>query len=307
MNYQEVIRHPDHDIVEFKRVPDQYSYREKAIDRALAENGFNGCYGDFSALAARGGLLRPLEGGTYRIDWEMYDDLAACKYGEHASNLGAMIAYNKGRDYNIPAFTVEPVSVDELQDQARYSGLPELPRHSRSHALNMRSVAREVAAGMGRPFEDVNLIVVHLGSGISVACFSGGKMIDVSNPNNEGPFSLERSGSLPVLDLAGLCFSGIYSREEITAKITRTGGIYAYLGTKDFKVVEAMVDDGDLQARRIVQAMCYQVAKEVGAMSAVIRGMVDGIILTGGIAHSGLVVDEIAARVSFLGKSRPDS
>ncbi|MCL6611665.1 MAG: butyrate kinase [Peptococcaceae bacterium] len=296
--WQTGIRHPDEELGLFERVADQYRYRLEAVERALAESGhaLNG----FDALAARGGLLKPLEGGTYLIDREMLNDLAECKYGEHASNLGAVIASSLAEKYGLPAYIVDPVSVDEFHDPARFSGLPELPRVSKSHALNMRAVAREAASLKGIPPDWINLVVAHLGSGISVAAFARGKMIDVNNANNEGPFSLERCGGLPSLDLVNLCYSGKYTGEEMAARIVKTGGIYAYLGTRDFAGVEEMVAGGDEKARRVVEAMCYQVAKEIGAMSTVLQGRVDGIVLTGGMAHSRLVVDEITARVSFI-------
>ncbi|MFZ5633775.1 MAG: butyrate kinase [Bacillota bacterium] len=296
--YQSTVRHPDEETARFRGVVEQYRYRMEAIERALAGGGRD--VAGFTALAARGGLLRPLAGGTYLIDREMYSDLRQCRYGEHASNLGAIIAYNLSKTHNIPAYTVDPVSVDEFHDLARFSGLPELPRVSKSHALNMRAVAREAASILGIPVDGINLVVAHLGSGISVAAFARGRMTDVNNANNEGPFSLERCGGLPSLDLVGLCYSGKYTAGEMAAKLTRTGGIYAYLGTRDFSRVEAMACRGEGQARQVVRAMCYQVAKEIGAMSTVLYGRVDGIVLTGGMAHSKLVVDEITARVSAI-------
>lgn len=290
------VRHPDDKINSFKRVAHQYEYRLLAVEEALSRNGHS--MADFSALAARGGLLRPLEGGTYLIDSEMVSDLTACRYGEHASNLGAIMAYNLAGKYGIGAYTVDPVSVDEMHDPARYSGLPEIPRVSQSHALNLRAAAREAACRAGVPLDRLNLIVVHLGSGISVAAFEKGKMIDVNNANNEGPFSIERCGGLPSTGLARLCYSGSFSQEEMIRKLNRTGGIFAYLGTRDFGQVETMVREGNHQARKVVLSMCYQVAKEIGAMWAALCGRVDGIVLTGGMAHSAMVVDEIAARVS---------
>lgn len=296
--WQSAVRHPDGDLGRFGRVTEQYRYRMQAILDALGGSGHN--IAGFTALAARGGLLRPLAGGTYLIGREMYEDLASCKYGEHASNLGGIIAFNLGKEHNIPAYTVDPVSVDELHDLARFSGMPELPRISKSHALNMRAVAGEAASITGIPRDRIGLVVAHLGSGISVAAFSRGRMIDVNNANNEGPFSMERCGGLPSLDLAALCYSGKYNREEMAAKIIKKGGVYAYLGTRDFGRVEAMVEEGNKIARQVVKAMCYQVAKEIGAMSTALLGRVDRIVLTGGMAHSRLLVDDITARVSFI-------
>ncbi|MHB8916776.1 MAG: butyrate kinase [Desulfocucumaceae bacterium] len=296
--FAEVIHHPDKEISRFKRVLDQYGYRMQAIEQALADSGQ--MLEGLAALASRGGLLRPLKAGTYLIDWERCRDLKECRFGEHASNLGAVIAYSMAERYGIPAYTVDPVSVDEFSDLARFSGLPELPRTSKSHALSMRAVAREAARIKGLPPDSLNLVVAHLGSGISVAAFDRNKMVDVNNANNEGPFSLERCGGLPSLDLVALCYSGRYTEEEMTEKIIRTGGIYAYLGTREFPRVEQMAMDGNGLARQVVRAMCYQVAKEIGAMSTVLNGRVDAILLTGGMAHSRLVVDEITHRVGHI-------
>ena len=296
--FQATIRHPDTEIARFKGILDQYQYRLQAVKKALADSGYD--MAEFSAIAARGGLLRPLAGGTYLINEEMCNDLIECRYGGHVSNIAAIMAYNLGKTHNIPGYIVDPVTVDEFHDLARFSGLPELPRVSRSHFLNMRAVAREASLLTGISFNDIKLIVVHLGSGISVASFSGGKMIDVSDPNREGPFSIERCGAIPSLDLVALCYSGAYTEKEMKEKITRAGGIYAYLGTKDFSRVEAMIVGGDEQAGRVVRAMCYQVAKEIGAMSTVLYGKVDRIALTGGMSNSKLMVDEISARTRSI-------
>lgn len=292
------IAHPLAEIQQFKSVSGQVAYRRKALIDTLEQKGCD--LPGLAALVARGGLLKPLAGGVYFIDRPMYDDLVANRYGEHASNLGGVIAFELAAELGIPAYTVDPVSVDEFAEVARFSGLAGLPRKSQSHALNMKAQARRVAESLGRPYNEVNLITVHLGSGISVAPHHRGRMVDVNNANNEGPFSLERSGTLPALGLAGLCYSGRYQEKEMAALLTRQGGIYSYLGTRDFKEVEEMVARGAEQARRVVEAMCYQVAKEIGAMAAVLAGEVDRIILTGGMAFSNLVTSEISRRVSFI-------
>lgn len=297
---QKAIHHPDEEIAGFDSIFGQYGYRLKIIEKVLAENGCPPS--GLSAIAARGGLLKPLKGGTYRIDEKMCRDLEECRYGEHASNLGAVIAYNLGKAFGIPAYVVDPVTVDELHAPARFSGLPEIPRASRSHALNIRAVAREASQAAGISFEKIRLIVAHLGSGTSVAAFKDGRMIDVSDPNNEGPFSVERCGALPSSGLVSLCYSGKYTEKRMIARITKEGGLYAYLGTKDFNRVEAMVREGHKSAAEVVSAMCYQIAKEIGAMSTVLRGEVDAIVVTGGMANSNLVVDEISARVSAIAK-----
>ncbi|MFZ5647438.1 MAG: butyrate kinase [Bacillota bacterium] len=296
--FQANVRHPDEEINRFERVVDQYRYRLEAIESTLYQNGYS--MSGINAIAARGGLLKPLAGGTYLVDSEMLDDLTACRFGEHASNLAAIIAYNLGKTRGIPAYTTDPVSVDELHCLARYSGLPELPRVSQSHALNMRAAAREASSRNGAPLDSINLVVAHLGSGISVAAFERGKMIDVNNPNNEGPFSIERCGGLPSYRLARLCYSGRYTEKQLVNMLIRTGGVYGYLGTRDFGAVEKMVLEGNRRAGEVVRSMCYQVSKEIGAMSAALCGQVDNIVLTGGMSNSRLVVDEITSRVSYI-------
>lgn len=296
--WKENITHPLAEIRQFKTIVDQVEYRRKALFDTIREKGCS--LSEISAIVARGGLLKPLAGGVYLIDRDMYDDLASGKYGEHASNLGGVIAFQLARELGIPAYTVDPVSVDEFEDEARFSGLPELPRKSQAHALNMKAVARKVAESLGKPYNEVNLITAHLGSGISVAPHRRGRMVDVNNANNEGPFSLERCGTLPVLGLAALCYSGNYTHQEMTDLLTKKGGIYSYLGTKNFREVEDLVARGNVAARRVVEAMCYQVAKEIGGMAAVLAGEVDRIVLTGGMAFSSLVTGAISLKVSFI-------
>jgi butyrate kinase len=296
--FQANIRHPEEELTGLRGIFEQYPHRLSVIEKTLENNHYN--IKDFDALAARGGILRPLDGGVYLVNEEMCNDLKSCKYGEHVSNLAAVIAYDLGNMYNIPSFIVDPVSVDEFHSLARFSGLPELPRISLAHILNIRAAARETSRLMGIPFEKLRLVISHLGSGISVAAFSGGKMIDVNNANNEGPFALERAGTLPSLHLIKLCYSGVFTEKEMTEKIIKTGGIYAYLGTKDFSKVESMIREGDEFAELVAKAMCYQVAKEIGAMSTVLCGDVDRIVLTGGMANSRFVIEEIAARVGKI-------
>lgn len=253
-----------------------------------------------SALVVRGGLLKPLASGTYVVDDAIYDDLATARYGWHASNLGAMIALPLGQSLGIPVYTVDPVTVDELAPPARYSGLQGVPRLSMSHALNMKATARLAAMAAGKAYEEINLIIAHLGSGISVSAHLLGQMVDVNNANEEGPFSLERCGTLPALALVRLCYEGSHSREEMIRLLTTKGGIYSYLETKDFAAVEKAVNDGSLEARQVVEAMAYQVAKEIGAMAAVLNGAVESIVLTGGMANAQFLVSMIKSKVSFI-------
>jgi len=292
------IDHPVSQIQTFDRVGDQYEYRIGHVLKLLEEKGTP--LDSFNGVVGRGGLLEPLVGGTYLVDQYLHDILKNAPGGEHASNLGGIIAFHLGQKINVPVYIVDPVSVDEMEPVARLSGLPELPRLSQSHALNMKAVARKVAHKIGKAYHEVNLIVAHLGGGISVAPHRKGKMIDVNNANNEGPYSIERCGTLPAYQLVKLCYSGKYTEKEVLTKILKEGGIFAYLGTKDAREAEKLMDEGDLYAKIILEGMCYQVAKEIGAMATVLAGEVDHIVLTGGLAHSAFITEEIIRRVSFI-------
>lgn len=295
---QHVIRHSQLELSQFSSVMEQDEFRSKSVLMFLEDQGIR--LDQLSAIVVRGGLLRPVQGGVYRVDAAMLEDLTRCQYGCHASNLGAVMALPLAEKLGIPAFTVDPVTVDELAEPARLSGLQGIPRLSMSHALNMKAAARSAAAHMGKEYEQVNLVVVHLGSGISVSAHRRGRMVDVNNANNEGPFSLERSGTLPALALIGLCFEGKYNRQDMIELVTAKGGLYSYLGTKDFKEVEIRVKEGDDRAKLVVESMAYQVSKEIGAMAAVLEGQVDRVVLTGGMAHSHLLTDLVREKVSFI-------
>ena len=296
--WKQTLEHPAGEIRTFARITDQYPYRTEAILETLKGRGFR--LEQFSAVVGRGGLLKPLTGGTYQVDEYLVNELHDAPGGDHASNLGGIMAYHLGKSVNIPAYIVDPVSVDEMEPQARLSGHPELPRISLSHALNMKAVARKVAAQLGKAYHEINLVVAHLGGGISVVPHRRGKMIDVNNANCEGPFSPERCGTLPSRLLVKLCFSGRYNEKEMMTLLNKEGGIYAYLGTKDVREAERRMAQGDDQARLVLEAMCYQVAKEIGAMSAALAGEVDRVVLTGGIAYSDFITGEIIKRVSFI-------
>ena len=293
-----VLRHSDREGRGFSDWSGEAALRRSAIENFLRENRIE--MPALSALVVRGGLLKPMPAGVYRVDQDMINDLTACRYGRHASNLGGMIAYPPARERGIPVYTVDPVTVDEFESPARYSGLKGLTRLSMSHALNMKAAARQVAAGLGRAYHDLNLVVAHLGGGISVSAHKKGRMVDVNNANNEGPFSAERCGTLPALGLIDLCFSGRYTKDTMVEQVTSLGGIYSYLGTKDFEAVEAKIAAGDEAALQVVEAMAYQVAKEIGAMAAVLEGRVDRVVLTGGMAHSALMTGLIEKRVGFI-------
>lgn len=292
------VEHHGEELKEFPKVADQYEYRLSILLQILKEEGISP--ESFSAVVGRGGLLRPMAGGTYEVNDLMKQDLIHAVRGEHASNLGGLIADDFGKRYGIPAFIVDPVAVDEMDHVARLSGLPDIERNCLSHALNMKAVARKVVAKFGKPYEACNLIVAHLGSGISVAPHKKGRMIDVNGAMEEGPFSPERCAGLPATQLMTLCYSGKYTQKEIADKLHRQGGMYAYLGTKDVREAEKRATEGDKLAEQVLEAMAYQVAKEIGAMSAVLEGDIDCIILTGGIAYSEFITERITRRVKFL-------
>jgi len=295
---KKIIQHSVSDLQNFIQIFDQYHYRLELILTSLREEGV--ALDSLKAVVGRGGILKPLSGGTYQINTQMVADLKLAERGEHASNLGAVMAFDIAEKLKIASYIVDPVSVDEMTAVARFSGMPELPRISLSHALNMKAVARKAAQQLGRRYEEVHFIVVHLGTGISVSPHKNGLMIDVNNAMEEGPFSPDRSGGLPASQLVRLCYSGQYSYQELKRKINGQGGVYAYLGTRDMREVEALADQGNKLAAETLEAFCYQVAKEIGAMATVLEGQVDRIILTGGMAFSGKIVAQISKRVQFI-------
>jgi butyrate kinase len=290
----------DHDadiLKAFPSVHSQFDFRKEAIERWLARQA----RAKLSAVVARGGMLRPLQGGCYEVDSLMKEDLRVGIQGEHASNLGGLIADALATPLGIPAYIVDPVSVDEFDDVARLSGVKEIPRKSLLHALNIRSTARRAAHDMGREMEECNFVIAHLGGGFSITAMRKGKMIDVNNANEEGPFSPERAGSLPCFALAKLCFSGKFRDfSEARKIILGQGGIVAYLGTSDVRQVIRQIEEGDAYAERILNAMVYQIAKYIGSMAAALKGEVDAVILTGGIAYSSMVTQAIEQRVRFI-------
>lgn len=288
-------------IEKFSRVFDQYEWRKEEIKRLLKENVIN--LDTFDAFVGRGGLLKPVKSGTYRVNEAMLQDIGKSANGEHASNLGALIAHSLSEEFGKVSFIADPVVVDEMQDLARISGLKEIERISIFHALNQKAVARRFAKENKLNYNDLNLIVVHLGGGISVGAHEKGKVIDVNNAlNGEGSFSPERAGTLPVGSLVEMCFSGKYSKAEILKKLTGKGGLVSYLGTNDVRQVESLVESGDPYAKLIYEAMAYQISKDIGAAATVLKGKIDGILITGGIAYSKKMVGLINERVGFLGE-----
>ena len=258
---------------------------------------------DIDAFVGRGGLLRPLESGTYSINPDMLTDLTSNRYGTHASNLGAPIAYSLATthsDHNPkPAFIVDPVTVDEFEPIARYTGLPQLKRLSRFHALNQKAIARRAAAQLGHPYSELNLIIAHLGGGISIAAHRRGRVIDVNNALEEGPFSPERAGTLPTLQLLDLFESQQYTPAQIRALLVGRGGLFAYTGTTDARDIEDAAHT-DPEKRELLDAMAYQIAKTIGSMAIPLKGQVDAIILTGGLARSPILTTAISETTQFL-------
>lgn len=298
--FEETIRHNDQQLMEFANIVDQLSFRMEKIKEVLQEKGFQPSTLD--AVAGRGGMLKPLSSGTYLVNDPLLDDARSGKYGSHASNLGSIMAAEMASAHNIPAYIVDPVGVDELVDEARISGLIDINRKSHVHALNIKAVSRKISVQIGRSFSEANFVVAHLGGGISVAALQGGRIVDVNNAENEGPFSPDRAGGLPAKQLVQLCYSGKYTEKELLQRITKQGGIFSYLGTKSVIEAEKRALDGDTEAELILQAMVHQIGKEIGAMSTVLEGRMDGIILTGGIAHSDRIVGLIREKISFLGE-----
>jgi butyrate kinase len=307
--FEKSLRHSPEELSGFARMTDQLGFRKELIMKELVNRKT-----DFNAVAAvvgRGGLVKPIESGIYLVNDELKKDLKSAPLGEHASNLGGLIADDIASSLCCArAFIVDPVVVDELQPVARLSGHPEISRISIFHALNQKAVGRSYASSAGKRYEELNLIIAHMGGGISVGAHCKGKVIDVNNAfGGDGPFSPERAGGLPSNQLVDLCFSGKYQKSEVKSMLVGKGGMVAYLGTNNFKEVCEMAENGNQKAILVRDAASYQVGKEIGAMAAVLKGKVDAIILTGGMAyqesnirHIKSMVDSIAEVVVFPGE-----
>lgn len=297
--FEKTLRHNIEELQRFDRIIDQYEFRKNHILETLHEQGIN--ISKFDAVCARGGLLRPIEGGTYVVNDEMIEDLKSGYAGQHASNLGGIIAREIADGLNIPSYIVDPVVVDEMSVLAKVSGMPEIERKSIFHALNQKAVARKAAASLGKRYENMKMIITHMGGGITIGVHDRGRVVDVNNGlHGEGPFSPERAGTVPAGDLVDLCFSGEYTKEEIMKKLVGTGGLLGYLGTNDAVKVEQMIQGGDEKARFIYDAMAYQVAKEIGAASAALKGEVEAIVLTGGLAYGKSFVSAIRSYIDWI-------
>ena len=291
--------HSTEDLKPFRRITDQIEFRMVLIRRFLQDNRVD--IRTLKAVVARGGLLKPIRSGVYRVNAAMLEDLRSGRFGEHASNLGGILAHGLAGEAGCPAYIVDPVVVDEMDDVARLSGLPGLERKSIFHALNQKSVAREVARKIGKPYTDCNFIVAHMGGGISVGAHRRGAVVDVNNAlDGDGPFPPERTGGLPVGQLVEMCFSGKYTLAEMKRKIVGMGGLVAYRGANSFQELKAARRAGDKKAKLLYEAMAYQVSKEIAMHGATLKGAVDRIILTGGLAYDETFVGMIRERVSHL-------
>jgi len=294
------LTHSETEMEPFRGLPvlEQLEFRRARIEAELSDAGY--ALKSFDAIAARGGLMRPIASGTYRVNKAMLTDLRLAEQGEHASNLGAFLAQSLARLGHAQAFVVDPVSVDEFTPKVRISGTALAERHSLSHALNTKAVAKRYARDRGTLYADLRLVIAHLGSGISVSAHEGGRMVDVNLAGQEGPMSTERSGGMQWISVVQLCFSGRYTADGVYNALFREGGIYSYLGTKDLREVERRIAQGDARAALIFDAMVYQVAKEIGAMAAALNGRVDAILITGGMARSGKLLADLRAAIQWI-------
>lgn len=297
--FEQVVRYSNEELAPFDSVIAQYEFRKNGILQMLADKGV--ALESLDAVVGRGGLLKPISGGTYTVNAVMLEALRLAARGEHASNLGGVIAKEIGDKLNIPSYIVDPVVVDELADIARVSGIPGYDRGSIFHALNQKAVARRIAKELGKPYDKTNLIVAHMGGGITVGAHQGGRVVDVNDGlYGEGPFSPERTGSVPTGHMFDLCFSGQHTLNEVKKIIAGKGGLVAYLGTNDGREVVKRIEAGDAKAKLIYEAMAYQIAKEIAANAAVLSGNVDAIVLTGGLAYDQMLVKWITERVRFI-------
>ena len=295
----ENIRYRAEDLAGFSSLEDQLPRREEDVRKFLDQNGI--ALNGIDMVVSRGGLGKPAPAGAYPIDERMRSDLLEGKYGKHPSALGPSMALSFSRQFGMPAIVIDPPSTDEFEPLARISGIPEIERKSAFHALNQKMAARKYAARLGKKYEEIDAVVAHLGGGVTVGAHLRGRVVDCTHGLAEGPFTPERAGALPTLDLLDLAISGSPDRKQLQGRLVGQGGLAAYLGTTDAQKVEEMVKAGDRKAGLIFESMAYQISKDIGAMSTVLKGRIDGIIITGGLAHSGMLTGWIEERIRFLG------
>lgn len=297
--FEETLRHSTEEIGQYASIVDQKDFRKQIILDLLSEKKFD--IQDLQVIVGRGGMLKPIPGGTYAVSDDLLADLKIGFQGQHASNLGGILAREIADSIGVPSYIVDPVVVDELIPISRYSGVPEFPRTSVFHALNQKAVAKRYAKEKGVAYDSLNLVVVHMGGGVSVGAHEKGHVIDVFNAlDGDGAFSPERAGAVPSGALIKMCFSGNYTEKEVYKKLVGNGGFNAYLGTNDMRDVEKMADNGDKKAIEIRDAFILQVAKDIGSMACVLNGKVDQIIVTGGIAYDKAVVAGLQERAGFI-------
>lgn len=297
--FEETLRHTTEEINSYATIVDQKDFRKNIIIALLQEKNFD--IKTLDVVVGRGGMLKPIPSGTYAVTDDLLHDLVIGKQGPHASNLGGILAREIGDEIGVPSYIVDPVVVDELQTVARYSGVPELPRTSVFHALNQKAVAKRYAKEIGKAYESLRLIVVHMGGGVSVGAHIDGKVVDVFNAlDGDGAFSPERAGAVPSGALIKMCFSGKYTEKEVYGKIVGKGGFNAYLGTNDMRNVTKMANEGDAHAAEVKEAFLYQVAKDIGSMACVLEGKVDQIIVTGGIAYGEDVIANLKEKAGWI-------
>lgn len=300
----QTIEHPADQLAGFDLVAEQFDLRRQAIEAWLET--VPEADRIFAAIASRGAPLKPLEGGTYAFSDQLLEDVRSSKYSNHASNIGPILSDYLAKKYGVPAFMTDPITVDNFTDVARISGLPGIVRKCRSHILNIKAVSRVKAAELGKTLEEANFVVAHMGGGISVAALEGGRVIDVNDGLlGMGPFSPDRAGALPIGALIDLCYSGKYDQKELTAILSKKSGLAGYLGEADLRLVEDRIEGGDSTADLIFRAMGYQISKEIGAAAAVLKGKIDGIILTGGMANSKRLTEIISEHVGFIAPMMP--
>lgn len=292
------LRHTAEELARFNSPIEQFEWRKELILNSLAENNID--INTLSAVIGRGGLLHPIESGVYEVNQTMIDELTHTK-SQHASNLGAIIASEIAAECGVKAYIADPVVVDELNEITKITGIKQIRRRSIFHALNQKAMARRYADDIGRPYEELNLIVAHLGGGISVGAHSMGRVIDCNNAlDGEGPIAPERAGTIPAGDIIDLCYSGEYTHKQARALLVGGGGLVALTGTNSVIEIQDRAQSGDKEAANALDAMCYGVAKHIGQMAIALRGEVDAIILTGGIAHSKHITDSISDYCRFI-------
>ncbi len=300
---EEVVRHDPVELSHFDNVADQFDFRMVAIDQWIDSLGLRN--GELSAVVGRGAPLKPLEGGSYAINDDLLKAVRTMQYSNHASNLGPIIAHHLSERFEVPSLIADPITVDNFTDVARVSGVPEIERKCRAHALNIKEVSRREAIKLGKTLDTANFVTAHMGGGISVAALKRGRIVDVNDGLlGMGPYSPDRAGALPIGGLVKLCFSGEFTEKELIDKLSRKSGLMGYLGEADLRNVDDMINGGDEKAKLYFDAMAYQIAKEIGAAAAVLCGEIDAIILTGGMAYSRRLADEITRHVSFISELR---